>query len=256
MFQSRLAKYCLIVMLICLGQNMPGQQPGGAKTKFPYPEKLTYRIEWRLITAGSATISLTNPNGNLWQTSLNVQSAGLMTRLYRVADDYKVATDSHFCGINTDFEEEEGKRHTHTRLTFDAQAHKVKYDEHDFVKNTSKHNELDTPACAHEITGALTSLRNISIESGKSTTIPITDGKKLVNARIDSQGKESVVIDGKTYQTIRYEAFLFDNVLYRRKGRLFIWLTDDSERIPVQLRLQMGFPIGNISILLEEELKL
>ena len=76
----------------------------------------------------------------------------------------------------------------------------------------------------------------------RPATLPITDGKKLVNARIDAQSRENVSIASKTYHTIRYEAFLFDNVLYKRKGRLFIWLTDDADRIPVQLRFQLGIP--------------
>jgi hypothetical protein len=75
----------------------------------------------------------------------------------------------------------------------------------------------------------------------------------VVNAKIEAQGKESISLNGKTYQTIRYEAFLFDNVLYRRKGRLFVWISDDASRIPVQFKLQLGFPIGNVTIELEKQ---
>ena len=132
----------------------------------------------------------------------------------------------------------------------------MKYDEHDLLKNTNQHLETDIPPCAFEVTGALASLRLANLEPGKSTYLPITDGKKLVNARIEAQGKESLTIDGKAYQTVRYEAFLFDNVLYRRKGRLFLWMTDDADHLPVQFRLQLGFPIGNVTILLEKEERL
>jgi hypothetical protein len=103
--------------------------------------------------------------------------------------------------------------------------------------------------------GALAAIRAMNLEIGKSDTLPITDGKKIVNARIDAQAKENIAIAGKAYHCIRYEAFLFDNVLYKRKGRLYIWLTDDPDRIPVQLRFHLGFPIGTISVALDKRQK-
>ena len=86
--------------------------------------------------------------------------------------------------------------------------------------------------------------------------MPVRNGKKLVQAKVEAQAKENINIDGKNYPTVRYEAFLFDNVLYKRKGRLFIWLTDDPERTPVQFRIQLGFPIGTILLELEKQQRL
>ena len=57
----------------------------------------------------------------------------------------------------------------------------------------------------------------------------------------------------KMGRTIRYEAFLFDNVLYQRKGRLWLWMTDDVSRLPVQIRVRLAFPIGNITLMLDKD---
>jgi hypothetical protein len=57
-------------------------------------------------------------------------------------------------------------------------------------------------------------------------------------------------------KTIRYEVFLFDNVLYKRSGHLHIWLTDDNSRLPVQLQVRLQFTIGTITLKLEKEDKL
>jgi hypothetical protein len=54
-------------------------------------------------------------------------------------------------------------------------------------------------------------------------------------------------------KTIRYEAFLFDNILFRRSGHLHIWLTDDERRLPVQLQVKMNVAIGTITLRLEKE---
>lgn len=252
MFQSRCCKYIVLTILACTGLSR-AQQPGSRSLKFPYPEKLSYRIEWRLINAGSAVMDITNPAPNQWQTNLEVQSAGIMTRLYKVADTYKVTTDGKFCGINATFDAQEGKRHALTTMSFDNNRHRVRRDERDLVLNTTKHEEADIVPCTHEVMGALTSLRSLTVDGGKSVTLPVTNGRKLANIRAENQAKESIVIDGKTYNTIRLEVYIFDNALYRRRGRLLIWLTDDGDRTPVQFRFQMAFPIGNVSLYLEKQ---
>lgn len=220
---------------------------------FPCPEKLTYRIEWHGITAGQAIVDMTRPQPDEWQTTVNLESAGMVSRLYRVLDKYKVVTNAKFCGIGTEMDAQEGKHNKYEKLTFDAPHHKVDYYEQDRVKNQETRKELDTMPCTYEITGALEALRALDVPAGKSITIPMTDGKKFANVRIDAQAKENVSYGGKNVPTIRYEAFVFDNVIYHRKGRLLVWVTDDSARIPVQLRMQMGFPIGTINVELQKQ---
>jgi hypothetical protein len=45
-----------------------------------------------------------------------------------------------------------------------------------------------------------------------------------------------------------------NGVVYSRKGRVFIWVTDDARRLPVQIQLRMSFPVGTVTLhLLKEE---
>ncbi len=238
------------LLLFSSANIAPAQQ--NAPKPFPFHEKLEYRIEWRLITAGTAQIDIA-PSGTNWETKLKLQSAGMVSRLYLVNDTYRALTTDQFCGINTAFDAQEGKRHRTSSLNFDNTQHKLKFQEHDLVKNTTKTREEVVPPCTHEILGALGALRMARVEPGKSITTPITDGKKTVVARIEAQAKETVSANGKSYPCIRYEAFLFDNVLYQRKGRLWIWMTDDTARVPVQFSVRLGFPIGSISLTLVKD---
>ena len=235
------------------GVLIPGITAVAQPPKFPYPEKLTYRVEWRLVAAGTATVQQRHENAHSWTIDLNLDSAGLVSRLYRVLDTYKVVTDDRFCGSNAYLDAQEGKKHITTRLMFDNSRHKVSYDERDLIKNTSQHKELDSPSCAYDIIGALAALRVTPPPLGRSIRLPITNGRKIVMGKIEAQGRDNISVAGKNYSAIRYEAYLFDNVLYRRKGRLFIWLSDDSGHLPVQLQLHLGFPIGTITVSLDKE---
>ncbi|HEY1947577.1 MAG TPA: DUF3108 domain-containing protein [Bryobacteraceae bacterium] len=249
---QRAAGAPIVLLMLLSAPGVARQKPDGKS--FPFPEKLTYRVEWRMVTAGSAVINVSR-NGPNWQTDLHLESSGFVSRFLRVLDTYHVVSDEHFCGINSSLEAREGKRHAVTTMLFDNARHKLSYSEQDFVKNTSDKQEIDIAPCTHETLGALQALRQLTIEQGKTITFPITNGKKMVDAKVEARNPEKITVNDKKYSAFRYEAFIFDNVLYRRKGRLFVWMTDDAERVPVQLQFQMGFPIGNITLQLEKQEK-
>ena len=96
--------------------------------------------------------------------------------------------------------------------------------------------------------GGVYFLRTLNLEPGQSTEIPVSDGKKSVLAKVEAQQREDVRTPSGSYKTIRYEIYLFNNVLYRRSAHLFVWLTDDRRRLPVQIRVRMQFTIGTITL--------
>jgi hypothetical protein len=51
---------------------------------------------------------------------------------------------------------------------------------------------------------------------------------------------------------VRYEIFLFNNVLYRRPARLFVWLTDDRRKLPIRIQVKLQFTVGTITFDLEK----
>jgi len=229
----------------------------GAPVPFPSAETLTYNIEWRLIYAGSARVTLEPAalaDQQKWHTSLHVESGGLVSKLYKLEDSYDVDMVDQFCAVATHLDAVEGKRHKETKVAYDRSRGKADYIERDLVKNaTIKTAEVDIPTCAGDIIGGLLKLRMLHLEPGQSTQIPVSDGKKSVMARVDAQDREQIKVDSGTYNTIRYEVFVFNGALYPRKAELYVWLTDDARHLPVQVRARMSFPIGSITFALAKE---
>jgi hypothetical protein len=228
-----------------------------ASTPVPAAETLSYSVEWRLIHAGNAKLSWSRSNDGRsgWGTNLSLQSAGLVSRLYKVDDHYSSVLDDRFCAISSMLKTDEGSRHRETVVTFDQKRRKARYQEHDLTKDKAvvASHEIDIPGCVHDVIGGLYQLRSMQVEPGHSVIIPVSDGKKSVMARVEAQERETVKLDSGTFKTVRYEAFLFDNVLYRRRGRLFVWLTDDGRKVPVQIRIRLPFYIGTVTLQLEKE---
>jgi hypothetical protein len=243
---------CVLLALGLLAVRMSPQSSTPAQP-FPSPETLTFSIEWRLINAGSARVSLER-SGAGWQTHLNLESAGLVSKLYKVNDYLTSHYENEFCIENSTLNSLEGKRRRDTHVTYDATRNKASYVERDLVKNAIvKQSEIDVPTCVHDVVGALIYLRTQNVEPGHSIEIPMSDGKKFAPARIEAQEREDLKINKTVYKTIRYEAFIFNRVLYARSGRLLVWLTEDGRRVPVQIQIRTGFPIGTVTLQLDKQ---
>jgi uncharacterized protein DUF3108 len=239
-----------------------GPVVAAAPGALPAHEALQYTIEWRLVTAGkahllwSAAPHHSNPANPGWEADLHLESTGLVSKLFKVNNDYVSNLESDLCSTGSHLKAEEGSRHKETSVTFNRESRKAEYLEKDLEKKAVVNaHEIDIPACVHDVLGGLYTLRTLNLQPGQSTQVAVSDGKKSVMARVDAQQREEIKTPAGTFKTIRYEAFLFNDVLYRRYGRLHIWLTDDARKLPVQIRVRLQFTIGTITLQLEKEEK-
>jgi Protein of unknown function (DUF3108) len=239
--------------------QVAGLVAAAAPVALPIHETLDYTVEWRLVTAGKArlvwgaTPHHSNPG---WQADLHMESTGLVSKLFKVDNNYVSTLESDLCSSGSYLKAEEGNRHKETSITFNREAHKAEYLEKDLDKKAVVNaHEIDIPACVHDVLGALYTLRTLNLPPGQSTQLPISDGKRSVMARIEAQQREDIKTPAGSFKTIRYEAFLFNDVLYRRYGHLHFWLTDDARKLPVQIRVRLQFTIGTITLQLEKEEK-
>jgi hypothetical protein len=237
--------------VLCLLTVWPaaGDEPG---PRFPEREQFQYAIEWRLFTAGSARLEWTSGQHGV-DTQLFVQSAGLVSALYRVNNRYAAHADEALCTASTFLTAEEGRRRRETRVTFQRPSATADYLERDTARNvTILAKQIETPPCVMDVMGALYRLRGMPLAVGQATEVPVSDGKKAVMARLEAQQKETVKTPAGEFVTVRYEAFLFNDVLYKRSGRVFVWITDDGRRLPVQVQIRLQFHIGTITAQLEK----
>jgi hypothetical protein len=251
-FTSRLS--CVYLALFAIPSLLPQARPPAATpTAFPSAETLSYGIEWRLINAGYARLSLT-PKKSGWESKLHLESGGLVSKLYKLDYNYSSEMEDQFCSDSTDLNAIERSRHRETKVTYDHVRNKANYVERDLLKNSiSKTSEIDIPACVSDVIGGLYKVRTLKLEPGQSTQVQLSDGKKSVSVKLDAQQREQIKTTAGTFNTIRYEAYVFNGVLFARKAELQVWITDDARRLPVQIRARMSFPIGSITFELQKE---
>jgi hypothetical protein len=240
----------LLPLLVCATLAFSQSNP------LPARETFHYAIDWRLFTAGKAKVEVsTTPQPRPgYQVNLHLESTGIVSRLFKVEDDYSANLNSAYCAQSLQMTTHEGSRLRDTRIAFDGEARKASYLERDPARNNAivHSGEIDIPTCVHDVIGGLFFIRTLNLEPGQSTQIPVTDGKKSVMAKVEAQAREEVKTPEGTFKTIRYEAYLFDNVLYKRSAHVNVWVSDDRRRLPVQIRVRMTFTIGTITLLLEK----
>ena len=215
----------------------------------PVTERLTYTVEWRLIHAGNVVIEA-GPTSEV----VKLESAGMVSALYKIDDTYRVQFDSSFCASSSQMNSNEGSRHRETAVNFDRSRNRAFLTEKDLVKNAIvSRTDVQIPNCVHDAVTGLKQLRRTKVDVGQSVQLPVSDGRKAAAVKIEAQERERITTPAGAFNTVRYEVNILNGVVYSRAGRVFIWLTDDDRRLPVQIRVRMNFPLGTVTLELEKE---
>src|SRR5215470_19787374 len=98
--------------------TLPAQHAVGPTA--PPKERVVYGVEWRLIHAGTVTVEA-RPT----EVSMKLESAGLVTSLFKVNDSYTATYDEPFCATSIHFDAQEGKRHREYHVAINRPANRA-----------------------------------------------------------------------------------------------------------------------------------
>ncbi len=237
-----------VALLLSACLRLPAQQLA-VQSAVQSHDRLIYDVEWRLIHAGTVVIDAGKSHA-----SMQLESAGLVATLLKIHDVYTVDYDEQFCASSAMMDSQEAKHHHETRITYDRAENRATYLERDLIKNAVlHHDEISIPNCVQDAIGAFLKLRGMTVEPGQSVRIPMSDGRKSANVKIEAQEREEVKTPTGSFKTIRVEANMMNGIIYTRKGRAWVWLTDDARHLPVQIRIRVPFPIGSVTLQLAKE---
>jgi hypothetical protein len=220
-------------------------------TASPAGEAFSYSAEWRLIHAGNARLELQR-TGEGSEARLHLRSTGVVSVIFPLDDRYVAQLGDGLCAVSVFLTGREGSSVSETKVTYDYQQRKASYLERDVKKDRIvRATETGIPACVHDVIGGVFHLRRLDVHLGDSVEIPMSDGRKSVRVRVEAQQRERVSTPAGDFDAVRYEAFVFNDVLFRRSASLFIWFSADERRLPVQIQLRMSRYAGTVTLRLE-----
>jgi hypothetical protein len=209
-------------------------------------EKLVFSVSWSdIVKAGTATLSV--PGVKVFNGH----------KVYHI-----VSTASSGPQVSAFF-------YTRDRIDIylDAANYTIWKSEKHLVEGTYKNDEviyfnppertatrgvttMRTLANPRDALGGFYYVRTLDLPVGSEVTVNYADGKISKPIVVKVLRKEQVTVPAGTFDTIVVEPVLEETEgIFKQEGRIWIWVTDDENKIPVILKSKIA--IGNIEVKLE-----
>jgi hypothetical protein len=209
-------------------------------------ETLTYEVSWsKIVTAGTAVLEVKEerlPNGRkAFRFIASSRSVGVVDKVYPVNDRVQSLFDPLIMqSLSFSLSESHGKRKRQRTLTFDHAGRTV--------VSTVNNDPPLTLAIPDRVQDALSSLFYLrtmeDFTIGKPHVIEVHDSGKNWSVEVLTLGREKVKTPAGEFKTIKVKTFPRYEGVFMNKGEIFIWLTDDSRKIPVLMKSTIS--IGSI----------
>jgi len=219
-------------------QAMPllrAPQPGFV---FPQKQTLNYAVDWRVFPAGVATFHV-EAAGDVQHVSVEADTVGAVNLLFRVTDRFQ-SSFNRVTGCSEGFSKQivEGRRQVNSTLQFDYANKKAIFTERNLVSGINKHVGTPIPPCVTDSLSAIFYAASQPMVVGQDFAFPLADSTRTVKVTMRVEGHEQVTTPAGTFQTLRVEPTAEAGVV-KNRGNIWIWYTDDSRHIPVQMRARL-----------------
>jgi uncharacterized protein DUF3108 len=230
--------------------EIPTLQAPAAGFVFPAKQTLTFSVDWRVFTAGTAVFHLEQVNG-VQKVSATADTVGTVTMLFPVVDAFQSSFDTKTgCSVGFSKQLSEGRRKVSSDLSFDYNAGKQTLLEKNLVKGTQKTQVASIPACVTDSLSAIFYAASQPMVIGQPIRFPLADSMRTVTVAMKVEAKEEIKTPAGTFQTIRVEPTA-DEGIVKNRGRIWIWYTDDARHMPVQIRATLYQVFGTITFHLQ-----
>jgi hypothetical protein len=205
------------------------------------PEKLLFDIIWggwsfRWVTAGRATLELLpTDDPNEWKIQSLAWCNGFFQTFYPVRDTVSSLIDSRgIYPLRFDKHLNEGSYHADISARYDQMAHTL----------TTQDTSFSIEPFTHDVLSAFYFIRTRKIRVGDTLDLAAVSGKKKYNLKVLCHRRETIRVPAGEFRTLVVEPVLKDDGLFKAKGKLTIWVTDDESHTPV--KMQSKIPVGSI----------
>ncbi len=252
--RTAFSRWLLPLAVLLLALTFMARTDGLAESidhPFAPGEILRFELKWSFIKAGEATLEVL-PQSNVDGTParhfrLTARTTSFLDRIYKVRDQIDAFTDPDMTHtLYYRKRQREGKTHRNVVVTFDWDQNLAHY------TNFGKARDpLTVQSGTFDPLSAFYYVRLIDPSAGRTIERPVTDGKKNVIGKATYVGRETIKVNGRTFDTFLMEPEIkhIGGVFEKSDdARIHIWITADARRIPVRIRSKVivGSFIGEL----------
>ena len=209
-------------------------------------ESLKFSVQYGFIKAGTAYLEVPQVrewNGRRVYTLVaRAESNAFFSRFYKVRNRIESFWDKDglFSWRYTENRREGGYR-AQSEILFDQEHHEARY---------SDGRSFPIPPQVQDALSSFYYTRFQALPLGGSIVFDYHASRKSQPLEVKVLGRERVQTPAGTFDCVAIEPILKAGGIFKNKGRLVIWLTDDERRMPVLMRSKVA--VGSISVVLQE----
>ena len=208
-------------------------------------ENLIFQIRYGLITAGRATMEIRNialiDSVRAYHIVSVARTNKVFDKIFKVRDRHESFIDYEYL-YSLRFEKHlrEGKYRHDREIVFDQKRHVA----------INKGEEKPIAPNTRDVLAALYYVRTLDFEPGQAVAMANHASGKNYPIYIKMIGRERVSVPAGEFDCVVIEPVLETSAIFENKGKLTIWLTDDTVRMPVMMRSKVI--VGAFEAVLEE----
>ena len=216
---------------------------------FPVGEEIDYEVFWGIFMVGEMAKAewIERDGRRFLSLSMKAQSNGIVEKLYPVKETMETVIDpATFLPVSFEKDSHEGRHHHHEITTFDHVAKKGHW--RSLLKDNRK--DFDIEADTRDLMGLMYWIRKEPIQAGETRRYRMMTDEKMYELIIEAGKKQPVELDGYgKVPCIKMEPKGKFNGMFVRKGRMFLWISDDP-RYTI-CRATASVPVASIKIMLK-----
>jgi hypothetical protein len=217
---------------------IPPLQAPIAGFEYPPHQVLTFTVDWRVFTAGIAVFHL-DQAGDALKISATADTIGAINMLFPVVDRFQSSFSLQTgCSNGFNKQTQESRRKIASELMFDYSRGKQTQNERNLVKGTATHREANVPACVTDSLSAIFYTQSQPLNVGQTMYFPLADSMRTVTVGMKVESKEEIKTPAGTFQTVKVQATADEGVV-KNRGQIWIWYTDDTRHLPVQMQARL-----------------
>jgi len=221
-------------------QTLPPLRAGGPFLAAKY-EKLTFQIMMFEIPVGTAELESKYENGET-SITLRVRSNAAISGIYPVDDFVETRHVGSF--IMAKIRQQEGSFRSDELFTINPGKMRVTW--FDNINGRSLQTTVPTADVLDSLS-AIYYLRNRQLEVGRTETLHIYDSETYAEVPVEIVAREEMRLPNLTkVNTLVVRPLRKTAGIFRRTGDVLIWLTDDTNKVPV--RIVTSIPFGKVTV--------
>jgi Protein of unknown function (DUF3108) len=219
---------------------------GLAAVPWKIGEYFQFSIDWNGLNGGNSLMqvqNLTRVDGRrAYRVVMKAESNSFVSKFYKVRDRAETFIDAESLYTRRFIKRlREGGYEKDIDVRFDQEARKARYTDGE---------TFDVPSRVHDVLSAFYYVRTVPLPTGASISLPTHDNKKSYEMVVKVHRRERVEVPAGKFDCVVVEPILKSEGVFKSKGSIEVWLTDDARRIPVLVKSKI--PIGSISVSLTD----